>query len=231
MSLTSRDVPMADLPGNEENMKYKGLLIDSVVVGSVGTNCYIVRREGSQSCVVIDPGDSGAQIAGYLKEHELKLEDILLTHGHFDHILGVPELISGAGGRVCALEEEKELLGDAGLNVSEMSGRALALQPDVLFRDGQIYETAGMKFKVIHTPGHTKGSCCYYMEEEKVLFCGDTLFLESIGRTDLPTGNGHAIIQSLTEKILTLPADVKAFTGHGPATEIGYEKENNPYAM
>lgn len=107
----------------------------------------------------------------------------------------------------------------------------MTLQADVYFRDGQVYETAGMKFTVIHTPGHTKGSCCYYLKEEGILFSGDTLFLESVGRTDLPTGNDRQIIESLKDKVLTLPEEVKVFPGHGPATEIGYERENNPYAM
>ncbi len=136
-----------------------------------------------------------------------------------------------AGGRLCAFEDEQAVLEDPGMNVTAMAGSAMTLQADVYFRDGQVYETAGMKFTVIHTPGHTKGSCCYYLKEEGILFSGDTLFLESVGRTDLPTGNDHQIIESLKEKVLTLPDEVKVFPGHGPATEIGYERENNPYAM
>ncbi len=211
-------------------MKINGLDMDSAVVGSVGTNCYIVRKEGSHRCVVIDPGDNGKELANFIKSQELEVEDILLTHAHFDHILGVAELKANAGGRICVLEEEKDLLEDANLNVSAMVGDAVQLQADVLLRDGQTYETADMKIVVIHTPGHTKGSCCFYMKEEGVLFSGDTLFLESIGRTDLPTGNGRVILESLDQKVLTLPEEVKVFPGHGPATDIGYEKKNNPYA-
>nr|MBP3598430.1 MBL fold metallo-hydrolase [Eubacterium sp.] len=211
-------------------MKINGLDIDSAVVGSVGTNCYIVRKEGSNRCVVIDPGDSGKELANFVKNQSLEVEDILLTHAHFDHILGVTDLKANAGGRICVLEEEKELLEDANLNVSSMVGQAICLQADVLLKDGQTYETADMKFSVIHTPGHTKGSCCFYLKEEGILFSGDMLFLESIGRTDLPTGNGRAILESLDQKVLTLPEDVKVFPGHGPATDIGYEKANNPYA-
>lgn len=211
-------------------MNINGVLVESAVVGNVGTNCYIVRRENSARCVVIDPGDSGRELAKYIKDNGLVLEDILLTHGHFDHIMGVKALMADAGGRLCVLEEEKDLLEDPGLNVSAMAGGAVSLQADVLFRDGQVYDTADMKFEVIHTPGHTRGSCCYYMRDEALLFSGDTLFLESIGRTDLPTGNSSTIINSLKEKVLTLPADVKVFPGHGPATDIGYERENNPYA-
>lgn len=212
-------------------MEWNGLIINTVVVGSVGTNCYIVHREGSDKCVVVDPGDNGEGIGRYIKDNGLVLEDILLTHGHFDHMLGVAGLVSSAGGRVCVYEGENELLGDAGLNVSEMAGQPVSVQADVLLCDGQVYETAGMSFRVICTPGHTKGSCCYYLEKEKALFCGDTLFFESIGRSDLPTGNGRQLVESLKEKVLTLPDDVKAFTGHGPATDIGYEKQNNPFVM
>ncbi len=210
-------------------MEQSEIIVDSTVVGSVGTNCYIVHRADSNRCVVIDPGEGGAKISRFIKGNQLVLEDILLTHGHFDHILGVSDLVSGAGGRVCIYEGEKTLLQDAGLNVSGMAGRPVSLRADVLLKDGQIYETAGMKFQVIHTPGHTKGSCCYYLEQEKALFCGDTLFFESVGRTDLPTGNGRELIASLREKVLVLPDDVKVYTGHGPVTQIGYEKENNPY--
>ena len=212
-------------------MKQNGLVTQSGVVGSVGTNCYIVYREGNTKCVVVDPGDSGKEIGRYIREHGLSLEDILLTHGHFDHVMGVADLVSSAGGRVCIFEGESGLLGDAGLNVSELTGKPVSLRADVRLRDGQVYETADMKFRVIHTPGHTTGSCCYYMEPEKVLFCGDTLFFESIGRSDLPTGNGRQLVDSLKQKVLTLPDDVKAYTGHGPATDIGYEKKNNPFVM
>lgn len=211
-------------------MEINGILIDSAVVGGVGTNCYIVRKKDSDVCVVIDPGDSGRELANFIKENGLKLEDILLTHGHFDHIMGVTDLMAQAGGRLCALEEERALLEDAGLNLSAMTGGAVSLQADVFLRDRQVYEAAGMKFTVIYTPGHTKGSCCYYMEKEGLLFSGDTLFLESVGRTDLPTGNSSAILTSLREKVLTLPPEVKVFPGHGPETRIGYERENNPYA-
>lgn len=215
----------------EEGMQINGICIDSTVVGGVGTNCYIVRKEGSDRCVVIDPGDDGKQLAGFIKDNGLVLEDILLTHGHFDHIMGASDLMSELGGRLCVLEEEKELLEDAGLNVSAMAGAGpVSLFADLFLKDGQDYETAGMKFTVIHTPGHTRGSCCYYMKEEALLFSGDTLFFESIGRSDLPTGNGNTLLQSLREKVLTLPEEVKVFPGHGPATQIGYEKQNNPYA-
>lgn len=109
-------------------------------------------------------------------------------------------------------------------------GYEVALEPEVLLKDRQNLEIAGMRFQVIHTPGHTKGGCCYYSEEDKVVFCGDTLFMESIGRTDFPTGNGRELIDSLKKRLLVLPGDVTAYPGHGPETTIDYEQANNPYA-
>ncbi|WP_026834717.1 MBL fold metallo-hydrolase [Eubacterium xylanophilum] len=211
-------------------MLVNGLEIDTYVVGSVGTNCYVVRKEGSDKCVVIDPGASGSVIAKHVREKGATLEGILLTHGHFDHILGIPDLLSEMKAKIYALEEESEVLEDPNLNCTAMVGNGYGIKPDELMRDGITYNIADLDIKVIHTPGHTKGSCCFYIEDAKVLFCGDTLFMESIGRTDLPTGNYREIISSLREKILDLPGDVKAFSGHGPSTTIEYEVANNPYA-
>ena len=131
---------------------------------------------------------------------------------------------------ICALDVEKELLSDACMNVSAMTGRPEELEADIWLHDGQQFESAGIAMKVIHTPGHTKGSCCYFLEEQKVLFSGDTLFMESVGRADLPTGNEKDLMQSVREKVLTLPSETKVFSGHGPSTSIEYEQANNPYA-
>ena len=211
-------------------MEINGLIIESVVVGSVGTNCYIVHKKDSEHCFVVDPGDSGDKIANYIRDQKMILDHILLTHGHFDHIQGVRDLKNAIRGEICALDVEKELLADARMNVSAMTGRPEELEADRWLHDGQQFESAGITMKVIHTPGHTKGSCCYFLEEQKVLFSGDTLFMESVGRADLPTGNEKDLMQSVREKVLTLPGETKVFSGHGPATSIGYEQANNPYA-
>lgn len=211
-------------------MEINGLIIESVVVGSVGTNCYIVHKKDSEHCFVVDPGDSGDKIANYIRNQKMILDHILLTHGHFDHIQGVRDLKNAIRCEICALDIEKELLSDARMNVSAMTGRPEELEADIWLRDGQQFESAGIAMKVIHTPGHTKGSCCYFLEEQKVLFSGDTLFMESVGRADLPTGNEKDLMQSVREKVLTLPGETKVFSGHGPATSIEYEQANNPYA-
>ena len=204
--------------------------ITILTVGPVCTNCYIINREGSTSCLVVDPGEDGEKIAFQIQKKGLTCEGILLTHGHFDHITGVSELLSLVGGKVYACEQERELLKDPQLNGSVMMGYEVALEPEIFLRDGQVLEAAGMTFQVVHTPGHTKGSCCYYAEEDKVLFAGDTIFMESVGRTDFPTGNVRELLDSVRNKVLTLPDDVTIYPGHGPETSVGYEAANNPYA-
>lgn len=204
--------------------------ITVLTVGPVYTNCYIINKEGSKSCLVIDPGEDAEKIADYIRKKSLKLEGILLTHGHFDHITGVSKLVSLAGGKVYACREEKEVLANPQLNGSVMMGYEVALEPEVFLRDGQQLTLADLQFRVIHTPGHTKGGCCYYAEEEKILFSGDTIFMESIGRTDFPTGNSRELIDSIRNKILVLPDEVQIYPGHGPDTNVAYETANNPYA-
>lgn len=201
-----------------------------LTVGPIQTNCYIVNQKGGTSCLVVDPGEDAEKIADYIQRKGLKNEAVLLTHGHFDHVTGVHPLVSLVGGRVYAFDQERELLMDANLNGSAMMGYEVALEPECFLRDGQRITVAGIEFRVIHTPGHTSGSCCYYQEEEKLLFSGDTIFMESVGRTDFPTGNGRQILDSLRNKILTLPSEVQIYPGHGPDTTVGYEMANNPYA-
>ncbi len=209
----------------------KNVIIRAMTVGPVGTNCYIANVEGRTDCVVVDPGASGDRIAKVLKDDGMSLSAVLLTHGHFDHYEGVPELTAQMGGKVYILEEEMDLITDPMKNGSMgLMGSGSAIEPECTVRDGEVLSLAGMDFKVIHTPGHTRGGCCYYLEDEGVLFAGDTIFMESIGRTDLPTGSMKEILQSVREKILSLPDDTKILPGHGPATDVGYEIANNPYA-
>jgi glyoxylase-like metal-dependent hydrolase (beta-lactamase superfamily II) len=166
-----------------------------------------------------------------LTDDGLSLDGVLLTHGHFDHYEGVPGLTAKMGGKVYILDEEMDLIKDPAKNGSlGLMGHGTAIEPEFTCHDGDVLELAGMEFKVIHTPGHTKGGCCYYLEDEGVLFAGDTIFMESIGRTDLPTGNMKEILSSVREKILSLPGDTKILPGHGPATDVAYEAANNPYA-
>lgn len=203
--------------------------IGRTVVGSVGTNCYFVFRDDAKKALVFDPGDSGKKIYDRLKENGIEVSAILLTHGHFDHILGVKELKEAAGCKVYSPEAEQRLLEDPELNCSGMIGRVGSVKTDEWLRDNEEIELEGIKIKVLSTPGHTEGSACFYIEEAGILIAGDTLFEGSVGRTDLPTGNMGDLVHSIRSKLMTLPEDTLVYPGHGDETTIGDEKRYNPY--
>ena len=207
----------------------KELKIGRIVLGMCQTNCYFVYEEGSSRVIVFDPADKGDYIFNGLKGKGFTVEAILLTHGHFDHIWGVEQLRELSGAKVYAYEGEKELCEDASLNVSKGAGRACTIKADEYVKDGKEITAAGISCRLIATPGHTGGSCCYYFENDKILISGDTLFQESVGRTDLPTGSMSMLVRSVKEKLLPLPEEVKVYPGHGESTTIGYEKKYNPF--
>ncbi len=205
------------------------LKIGRMVIGIYSTNCYLIYYDESKECIVIDPADAGDQIYETLTKKGFSIQAIFLTHGHFDHIWGAKALQQNSGAKIYALLDEKELCEDARLNVSEGAGRAYTLTPDICVTDGEEIDVAGITCKVIATPGHTKGSCCYYFEDAGILVCGDTVFLESVGRTDLPTGSNSQLIRSIRERIFTLPDGVLLYPGHGDSTTVEHEKQYNPY--
>ena len=193
------------------------------------TNCYFVYEEGKKDVIVFDPADKGDILFRKLTDAGFTVRAMLLTHGHFDHIWGVNKLRDLSGAKVYAYEGEKELCEDAVKNVSGQAGRAETVVADEYIRDGEIIEVAGMRCRLIATPGHTQGSCCYYFEGDGILISGDTLFQESIGRTDLPTGSYSALIHSVQDKLMSLPDEVKVYPGHGDETSIGHERKYNPF--
>lgn len=203
--------------------------IGRLTLGVCQTNCYFLYREGQKEVVFVDPADRGDSIYEVLQEKGFVVAGILLTHGHFDHIWGAEKLRELSGAKIYALDAEEALCLDAGLNVSKMAGRACTVKPDVLVKDGEEITVAGICCKVIATPGHTGGSCCYYVAEAGFLVSGDTLFQESVGRTDFPTGSMSEIVRSIKEKLFCLPPDTKVYPGHGEQTTIAYEKEYNPF--
>lgn len=207
------------------------LKIGRLTLGVCQTNCYFIYKEGTTEVIFIDPADKGDYIYEALKERGFSVAGILLTHAHFDHIWGSKALRELSGAKIYAYEGEKALCSDAQKNVSAQVGRPYTVEPDVYLKDGEEVTIAGMTCKLIATPGHTEGSCCYYFEDEKLLISGDTLFQESVGRTDFPTGSQSAIVRSIKEKLFALPDEVKVYPGHGDVTSIGAEKQYNPYCQ
>ena len=205
--------------------------IGRMVLGACQTNCYFVYREDCKECIVVDPADQGANIYNALKQNGFEVSGILLTHGHFDHIWGTKELRELSGAKLYALEAERELLQDAHKNVSSQVGRPYTVDADVYVKDGEEITLADMTFQVIATPGHTGGGCCYYLKEAGFLISGDTLFQESVGRTDFPTGSMGTLIRSIKEKLFVLPEEISVYPGHGDSTTIGHEKKYNPFCQ
>lgn len=205
------------------------LKIGRLMLGVCQTNCYFIYREGSSKVIFIDPADYGEQIYQAMKNNGFEVAAILLTHGHFDHIWGCSKLRQLTSAPVYAYEGEEDVLLSSDLNVSAGAGRACTVKANTLLKDGEEVTIEDMTFKVIATPGHTKGSCCYYFEEAGMLISGDTLFEESVGRTDLPTGSMSTLTRSIKEKLADLPDETTVYPGHGDSTTIGHEKDYNPF--
>ena len=166
--------------------------IKTCVLGQVSTNCYLVYDEQTKEGVVIDPADNAPYILNTCSELGINLTAVLLTHGHFDHIMAVPDVLRAFRVKVYAYEAEENMLADTKLNMTGgFRGPQTSLHADVLLHDGQELELLGTRWKVLFTPGHTAGSCCFYLPDEGIIFAGDTLFCGSYGRTDLPLSLIH----------------------------------------
>ena len=199
-------------------------------VGPLQENTYIHYDEKTLEAVVVDPGNEPETIIDRIKKENLNIKAILLTHGHFDHIEAVAPLKARFDVPVAAHQDEAAILAESTLNFSAFHGSgALTLVPDVLLADGEVFLFGENELTVLHTPGHTPGGVCYYAVQAGVLFTGDTLFCEEIGRTDFSYGDMHTLITVIKSKLLTLPADVRVLPGHGQESTIGHEKKTNPY--
>ncbi len=208
------------------------LKIGRLVMGMGQTNCYFVYRDSVdevRDVILIDPAEKGKYIFETLRKNGLRVAAILLTHAHFDHIMGANELRELSGARLTACEDEKEMCENARVNMTAMMGEPYTVKVDEYRKDGDRITVSGMSCQLIATPGHTKGSCCYYFEEDSLLVSGDTLFQESVGRTDFPGGSMSSLVRAVREKLFTLPDAVKVYPGHGESTDIGHEKKYNPF--
>ncbi len=199
------------------------------VLSACQTNCYYVYREGADDIVIIDPGSNGEIVYNDIKGLGFeKVAGILLTHGHGDHTGGARRLKELSGAKIYAYEDEAEILKDPEKNLSGWFGTAYGFDADEYFHDKQTFTMAGVTFTVFYTPGHTKGGCCYYVEEDGVLFCGDTIFNGPVGRTDFYSGSINELARSIRDRILTLPDETKLYSGHGDRTTVEYERKYNP---
>lgn len=199
------------------------------IVGPVCTNCYLLVNHKTGELLVVDPGDQAQLIEKQIEKTGAKPVAILLTHGHFDHAGAAEELADKYQISIYAHEAEKETLEDPGLNLCGMIGEHKVYHADIFVKDEEVLNLAGFSIRVFFTPGHTVGGCCYYIADEKILFSGDTLFQESVGRTDFPRGSASDLIRAIREKLMPLPDDVTVYTGHDESTLIGYERMHNPY--
>ena len=193
-------------------------------------NCWFLVNEDRKEALVFDPGDEAERIRSYAEQKGWKIAGILLTHGHADHMGGAEELKRLTEAEIYALAEEEPLLknGKTNLSVYIMS-RVITMEADEYVRDGQELTLSGIRLKVLRTPGHTPGGCCFYCEEAGCVFAGDTLFQGSVGRSDFPGGSMSELVRSVKEKLFLLPDDTKVYPGHGEETTIAFEKQYNPF--
>ena len=207
------------------------LEIKCLTVSSCYTNCYVCCNKDTKEGFIVDPGDDFVKITNYINSMDMKVVAIILTHGHFDHIGAVDEIRNRYGIKVYAAAAEKETLENPDINLSSQFGSGYTVKADEFLNDGQEIELLGEKVRCLLTPGHTKGGMCYYFTGSGILFSGDTLFQQSVGRTDFPGGSMGEIVRSIREKLFVLPDYVRVYTGHGMMTNIKDEKMLNPFAV
>ena len=204
--------------------------VSSLTVGELAANCWFLTNEDTKEALVIDPGDEADRIQAYLEKKGWTVPAILLTHGHLDHMGAADALKERIGAPILAMKAEEPLLSDGKKNLSAfIIHRAVTVKADRLLEDGEELELAGIRLKVYLTPGHTPGGGSFYCEEAGCVFTGDTLFCGSVGRSDFPGGSMKALVQSIKEKLFSLPDNTRVCPGHGQETTVQYEKKYNPF--
>lgn len=207
-----------------------GMILETFPVGPLQCNCTILGDEEAGEAIVIDPGDEISRIDRRLKELRLKLKQILITHGHIDHVGGALKLKRLTGAPILLNENDLPLLKMMAMQAAWLGVEPPEVEsPDASLDEGLKVGLERFPAQVLHTPGHTQGSVCLHFLPLKMVIAGDTLFAGSIGRTDLPGGNGQQIIESIETRLLALPDETRVIPGHGPETTIGMERERNPF--
>jgi glyoxylase-like metal-dependent hydrolase (beta-lactamase superfamily II) len=206
------------------------MIFETLAVGPLGTNCFILGCDETKEGVVVDPGADAERVLGVVARHGLKVKYVVNTHGHFDHVGGNRRLIEATGAELLIHGDDVAMLSRAA-DVATMYGLATenSPQPQRLLEDGMTIEFGRHILQVLHTPGHTPGGCSLYLPAQDIVITGDTLFAEGVGRTDFPGSSHEALMASIKMKLFALPDTTRAWPGHGPATTIGHEKRFNPY--
>lgn len=206
------------------------MTFDVIVVGPLGVNCSLLGCQSTGQAVVVDPGGDAERILAAIQQRGLTVTTIINTHGHFDHVGANARLKQATGAELMIHPADQPMLSRV-TTVAGMYGMQAenSPEPDRLLEDGQIIRFGQHALQVIHTPGHTPGGCCLYLEAEQKLISGDTLFADGVGRTDLPGGSHEQLVTSIRTRLFTLPDQIEVWPGHGPATTIGHEKRHNPY--
>lgn len=204
------------------------MILDSLPTGPLQVNCYIIGCERTRKAAVVDPGGDAEQILRLLHYHDLRLQLVINTHGHFDHVGGNRRLLEATGAELLIHRDDTALLTRAAAQAANFGLSAeISPAPQRELVGGERLRLGELAMEVLHTPGHTPGGICLYLEDQVIV--GDTLFAGSIGRTDLPGGDHQTLINSIREKLLVLPDATVVHPGHGPATTIGREKLDNPF--
>ena len=208
----------------------QNLIVVTNTLGDLATNCYTVVNTVTREAVIIDPAANSDFLIGMIKNQQYKLVKILLTHGHFDHVMAVTGLKEAYPDVPIVIgKNDEDILRTPAANLSLMFAEPVSLKADELVSDGEELSLLGTTVKCIEVPGHTKGGMCYYFEENGMLFDGDTLFAGSIGRSDFPTGDGEALLTNIREKLFTLPDETVVYPGHNTRTTIKREKDTNMF--
>ena len=206
------------------------MIFETIVVGPLGVNCFILGCKETMEGIVVDPGADGDKVLAAVGKRDLKVKYVINTHGHFDHVGANRTIVEASGAKLLIHQDDLHLLSRAAdLAASYGLTAEDSPKPDEFLEDGMMLNLGKHQLKVLHMPGHSRGGCCLYLEDEKKVITGDTLFAGAVGRTDFPDSSHEDLIDGIRKKLLVLPEETQVFPGHGPSTTIGREKRHNPY--